>query len=248
MSTRALMGTGVPDYITDGNGNVVWRADLGCPCHEGLGDAAKTTALVSTGASAASKAIASGSAVASKVLTTVGISAQAVPVVGTVLGGVALVAGAIAKLISARSEARAINKQAKGFEQAITLLRQKNTEADMAITQGNAVLESVKKQIQDTGLDGLDGWFKNTFFPRKAAKENLNDAVKKYNATYPELEAALNEKLTVLETMQAQFTALQSKLTTNKNVLKYGGIALAVIVAAVVGKKLISNSRKTAKS
>jgi len=224
---------------------------FGCPCQEGmmgLGDGGRAAAVVSSGAAKASKAIASGSAAAAGVLTTIGFSAQAVPVIGTVLGAVALVAGALAKLFSARKEAKALYAQKSQYENALKVMKQAHVDADAAGAQLNAQIANIQSQLKATGLGELGSfgsWLKKTFTPRKYAQQQLNETVKAYNAQYPELEASLNQKIAALQNMEVELKNLQSSLETAKTAKQAGGIALAVFVLLVGGGMLLKKFKNS---
>lgn len=220
-----------------------------------LGDSARNTTLIASGAGAASSSIASGGVVSAALLKA-GIASQTVPVVGTVLGAVALIGAGIAKLLGGRKAAKALDKQRGQVNAALAAIVAANVEADKQIVLAETELAKVQAQLKQYGLSGLGclcdqpqlgSWFQRTFTPKKNAKKNLDKAVKRYNKLFPEYEADLNEKITYLESLQTQLKQVQAKLTGAKTVTQAGGYALAIAAVLLIGGALLKKLKSKAK-
>jgi prefoldin subunit 5 len=224
-----------------------------------LGDAARTTSIIGAGAGAASASIAAGGTTVAA-LTAIGVGAQAVPVVGTILGAVALAAAGVAKLLSARKVAKGLHKEKEKLYQAIDLIRKANGDADKIIGDLQAKISQVNAQLKQSGLGSLEGrfgtWIKKTFTPKKYAEKETKKAVATYDDQYPKLEAELNTKIATIQKMQVDFDRLQQQFTKRSsssilnNLLpggmsQAGGMGLALLGLLLVGgliiKKVKSN-------
>jgi len=196
----------------------------------GLGDAVKTTSVITSGA-------ATGASLVSQ-----GVVLQSVPVVGTILGTIAIVGGLLTKLFGARKIAKQLQKQRAQYVKALKVLRDANAEADAAIYATQQKIQTIKAELSKVGLSGIDGlgsWFQRTFTPKKNAENNLKKTVKKYNKEYPELEAELNEKIATLEQMQSELKRLEATVKYGKPLVAGGTIVGVVALLALAGTMLM---------
>src|SRR5689334_291705 len=116
----------------------------------GLGDGQSVATGVSAGAGVISSMAAGG------ILTTIGLSAQAVPVIGQVAGALALVAAGVARLIAGRKIAKQLYAQQKELFTALQEIKKANADADNLIVQTGAKIDAIKAQLKKVGLAGLD--------------------------------------------------------------------------------------------
>lgn len=162
---------------------------------------------------------------------------QPIPVVGQILGAVAVIAGFIAK---ARARAKAAKAQSKEVDKATIELVAANQELDSMTLQSNLQLQQIQNELNKLGLNGIDGfgdWLKKTFTPGKYQEDILNDKVKNYQ----KLEAQVEAKITNLQNIQNQLQALADKLTRGKTLQRTlligGGIALGVTLFYFLNQK-----------
>jgi hypothetical protein len=188
-------------------------------------DSTKLLSFLSVGAGTASSAA---------TLTALGVSAQAVPVVGQVLGGIALVAGFIA---TSQAKAKSIKSSVREVDAQNAELRLQSVEVDKQIVQANTLKQSIQSQITALGLQGthglgsITGWLKETFTPAKVAQEQLTRSTTENNS----LVNQINGKIAVLQNILTEFEALKAKFikaNTTQKVLAIGG---TVIVAGGIG-------------
>jgi hypothetical protein len=216
-----------------------------------LGDSAKTVSIIGAGAGAASASIAAGGTTVAA-LTAIGVGAQAVPVVGTILGAVALAAAGVAKLLSARKVAKGLHKEKEKLYQAISAIKAANGDADKIIAELQAKISQVNAQLKQSGLSGLDGrfgtWIKKTFTPKRYAEKELTKAQTAYDDQYPKLEAELNTKIATIQKMQSDFDRLQARFTNRSaaSVLNFipgmsqaGGGAIALVAILLLGGLIV---------
>lgn len=154
-----------------------------------------------------------GAAVATS-LVSAGVAAQAVPVVGQILGGLAIVAGFIA---SSQAKSKAIKAQGSEVDKANVELIAQNAELDDMISQSQRQIQSINSEITRLGLSGLNGFtdfLKKTFTPAKYQQGILEDKV----AANQRLTKEAEQKVTVLQGYQKQLQTLYDKLTGGKTI------------------------------
>lgn len=140
----------------------------------------------------------------------------------------------IGRIFSAKKQAAQLNAQKAQYENALKVLRDSNAEADAAI-ESLASQISQLSGIGDSNLAGFGDWLKKTFTPKKYAESELNKTIKKFNATYPELEAALNQKLQLLQQMEGELKRLQiGPQSGTPVVLILGLVGLAVLAVLII--------------
>lgn len=133
-------------------------------------------------------------------LVTFGVSAQAVPVIGTIAGAVALLSAGILR----------VRGKAKAGQATSAQLRSQIAEVDALITQGNNNKANILAEMNRLGLSGLalDGfgdWLKKTFTP---ARYYGNEAAG--------LTAELENKIATAQALQTELETLQARLTKGK--------------------------------
>ena len=207
-----------------------------------LGDAATTSAYVATAASTGATIVASTGGTAT--LIALGVSSQAVPVVGTILGAVAITAGLIAR---AQGKAKAIRGSGKEVDAQNTDLRVQSADLDNQINDITALKNQIVSQIKGlgvnanvSGLGSLTSFFKDVFTPGKVAQSNLN----KSNEENTRLIAEVNAKISTLQTLLDQFEALKAqfiKISTQQKILIGGGVTILVFG---IGYLIFSTSKK----
>lgn len=195
-------------------------------------DATKAT---SAAASVAAAAATGGSA---SLLVTLGVSAQAVPVIGNIAGAVLLVTGYI---IAAQQKAKAVkSKVASAGEQALAY-RAQLTELDAQVLQAqkskqNIVADLTKLGI-NPGLSGFSDWLKKTFTPVAYQNTLLATA----NAEVATLEAQVQQRIDYLKAIETELNDLYDKLTYGKikrAALWTLGIAALITAGYYVNKEL----------
>lgn len=183
-------------------------------------------------AAAGSGVVAAGAGTASALITA-GAAAQAIPVIGTIAGAVALLAGGIARVVSKAKAGKATSAE----------LRSQIAEVDALLAQSNANKASILAEMNrlglgGTGLGSLKSFFKKTFAP---AKYYANEA--------DQLTATLQAKIEQAQALQAELEELKASLIkgkaaglpavinnlfppgmtpTTKKVIVYGGGALVI--------------------
>lgn len=189
-------------------------------------------------AGAASASIAAGGATASALIAA-GVGAQAIPVIGQILGGLALIGG---YLLQARAKAKSIKAQGAQVDTATVELQIQNAELDGMINNSNASLNNIKSEIGRLGLSGaaLDGFsdfLKKTFTPARYQQSILDDKIQNYDALLKQMEA----KISILQDLQNELNALYEKLTRGKNLQKAlligGGIAIGLTALYFLNQK-----------
>lgn len=168
----------------------------------GLGDAGKVAAGVSTGASVAASLIAAG------------VGAQAVPVVGNILGAVAILAGGIALAINKR---KAGQSSVASVEAQQTEVRNQIAQLDQLIAQAEAKKTAILNDISRlglslSGLGSLKSWWKTTVLPVVAPKKYYANATTSANNVLATLQTQLDTKIAYAKSLQAELENLQAQL------------------------------------
>jgi len=177
---------------------------LGCANNLGAIDPAQaTTAIATTGASLAASLVAAG------------VASQAIPVVGQILGGIALISGFIA---GARAKAKAAKEQGAQIDAATVDLLQQNSQLDTMLRQAQQQVSDIKSEMNRLGLNGaaLDGfgdWLKKTFTPGAYQQSIVADKTENYNQLLSQVES----KIGILQQFETELKNLYSKLTGGKN-------------------------------
>lgn len=201
---------------------------LGCADNLGAVDPGQAAvAVASTGASVASSLVAAG------------VGAQFIPVVGQILGGIALIGGFI---LTMRAKAKAARDQAAQVDVATVELLQQNAQLDTMLRQAQSEVVNIKNEMNRLGLNGaaLNGftdWLKQTFTPGKYEESVLNDKVANYNNLLKQVES----KIGVLEQFEAELKTLYNKLTGSKDLQKAlligGSVAVGLGIAYFLNEK-----------
>lgn len=158
--------------------------------------------------------------------------AQAVPIVGQILGGIALVAGFIA---NGYAKAKAIKDQGAQVDEANRQLIIQNVELDDAIRQSTQQVNAINTEITRLGLSGIElsglsDFLKKTFTPAKYQQNILDDKVEQNK----QLQASAEQKLKTLESIEAELKRVYERLTGGKNLQKVlligGGVTVGLTV------------------
>lgn len=192
---------------------------------------AASTASASIAAAVASGAVAAGTATgAAGVLIAAGVGAQAVPIIGTVLGALAIIGG---YLLLAKSKSKAIKSQFAEVDQANAALIIENAELDAMIIESENKITAINTDLTKAGLNGLESlktFLKKTITPVRYQQGILENKQQTYNRLTKEAD----EKISLLETYQTQLQTLYDKLTGGKNLQKVLLIGGSVAVGATI--------------
>lgn len=179
----------------------------------------------------ASAIVSSGAATAAT-LYAVAAGAQAVPIVGQVLGAVALVSGYLA---SAYAKSKAIKQQSAQVDEANRLLIIQNAELDDSISKSHAQVNAINSEIARLGLsgvqlNGLTDFLKKTFTPAKYEAGILNDKVEQNK----QLQTSAEQKISTLESIESELKRVYNKLTGGTNLQKVLVIGGSIAVGATI--------------
>lgn len=175
----------------------------------------------------------------SKALLSAGVVSQALPVVGQILGGIALIGGYI---VAARAKAKAVKDQATQVDAATVELLQQNSALDTMLATGQNKLAEIKAEINRLGLSGtaLGGfadWLSKTFTPARYEQNILNDKT----ATYNNLLQQVENKIGMLQQMETELKRLYDQLTGGKTLQKVlvigGSVALGLTALYFLNEK-----------
>lgn len=181
-------------------------------------------AAIAAGATAAAAGASVGGAAGA--LITIGISTQAVPIIGTILGGIALIGGYV---LAAQAKAKSIKTNINGVEAQQAELRVELVELDKKVMEAEQSRANILFEMQrlglSPGLNGIGDWFKKTFTPDKYYGDILEDA----NAELARLQSLTNERIAYLNSIKGELEQLYTKLTRGKaqqQILLWGGVAI----------------------
>lgn len=172
-------------------------------------------------------------------LIAAGLSATAVPVVGQILGGLALIGGMIA---TSRAKAKAAKDAGAQIDAATVELLQQNTQLDSMLVQAQKALTDVKSEINrlglaGTSLDGFADWLSKTFTPGKYQANITADKQTNFN----NLLAQVEQKIGVLQQMETELKRLYDQLTGGKTLQKVlvigGSVALGLTALYFLNEK-----------
>jgi hypothetical protein len=184
-------------------------------------------------AGAVSSALAAGgpSAVAiTSVLTGIGIGAQAVPVIGTVLGGLALIGGA---LLAGRAKAKAIkgqisevNQQTSQYQSALNDLDNAISKTEQAKAQALAELKRLGIFSGLNGMGSIGSWIKQTFTPGAYYGDKLANA----NTQLEIVSNQYNARLEYAAQLETDLKTILKQLTSAK--LKKAAIVGGLVIGS----------------
>ena len=166
---------------------------------------------------------------------------QAAPVVGQVLGAIALIAGLVAR---ARAKKKAFDEQRAQVEVQNSEMRNLIAEMDTAIAQIERQLQASLVQINQ--LSGLGGWFNRTFRPGKTAEREYNAAV----SANEQLKRDLEMRMSTAEQLTQGLVQVLEKLTNvqgnraAQNAVLFGLLALGIGVAGYYGYQEFKRNKK----
>ena len=193
-------------------------------------------------ASATAATLASSTAVSAAMWTSIGLSSQAVPVIGQVLGAIALIAGLFA---SARAKKKAFDEQRSQVEVQNSEMRNLIAEMDTSIAQIERQLQASLVQINQ--LSGLgSSWFNRTFRPGKTAEREYNAAV----SANEQLKRDLETRMGTAEQLTQGLVQVLEKLTNvqgnraAQNAVLFGLLALGIGVAGYYGYQEFKRRKK----
>lgn len=172
-------------------------------------------------------------------LLAAGVASQALPVIGQILGGIALVGGYI---LSARAKAKAAKEQGAQIDTATVQLLQQSSELDGMLLQAQKSLTEVRSEIirlglSGTALGGFSDWLAKTFTPGKYQARITADK----QANYETLLNQVEQKITKLQSIETELNGLYDKLTSGKTLQKAlligGGLALGLTAFYFLNEK-----------
>jgi hypothetical protein len=179
-----------------------------------------------------SKTAYAGESIAKSLIAS-GVGAQALPVAGQILGGIALISGFIA---GASAKAKAAKEQGAQIDAATVDLLQQNSQLDTMLRQSQQQVTDIKNEMNRLGLngaalDGISDWLKQTFTPGAYQQSIVNDKTTNYNNLLSQVEG----KISVLQQLESELKSLYDQLTGGKilqNLLLIGG-SLAIGLGAL---------------
>lgn len=167
---------------------------------------------------------------------------QAAPVVGQVLGAIALIAGLVAR---ARAKKKAFDEQRSQVEVQNSEMRNLIAEMDTSIAQIERQLQASLVQINQ--LSGLgSSWFNRTFRPGKTAEREYNAAV----SANEQLKRDLETRMGTAEQLTQGLVQVLEKLTNvqgnraAQNAVLFGLLALGIGVAGYYGYQEFKRRKK----
>jgi hypothetical protein len=185
-----------------------------------MGDAFST---ISKTSSAAAGLIATSGG--SSALIAAGVAAETVPVIGTILGSVAIIAGFIA---TQRAKVKSIKSSLADATAQRDALNRQNNELDQMIVDASNQRDSIINQINNigigvnsnavAGLGSLSDWLSKTFTPGKYYGAQIDDV----NSQIVALTNTVESKIGVMQQIQQQLTDLGDQLTGGMFTQKVG--------------------------
>lgn len=195
----------------------------------GLGGLGSDNPFADVSKSASVAASAATAVATSGLLIAGGTAAQVIPIVGQIIGGIAILTGIIAQNVA---KAKTIKSNIANVEQQQADLRTQIVDLDKLVVQADASKANILADMQRLGLSGGLGSFstflKKTFTPGKYYGNILEDA----NAEVTRLQAAVDERIAYLDTIKTELTDLYDQLITGKRfqkILLWSGVGVATL-------------------
>lgn len=200
---------------------------------QGLGDTEQVLTILNRASGITSTAVATPAVVSA--LTAAGVSAQAIPMIGTIAGTVMIISALALRQVA---KSKAIGASYQDVETQRVLLEQQSNELDAVIEDAEQAKALIIADVQRSGLAGLGGfrdWIQKTFTPEKYYGEKIATAT----AQIQELEATNAKKISYLQTLSNELEDLGNKLskgnlallmgtglTRTQKVILYSGLAI----------------------